>query len=109
MTDRRIVREGILDAMYLEETDGGPAFPLPVLKFDSAEEAANWRKLSFWGMSLRDYFAGLALPALANDDRLEIKPGETWAMAIARNAYELAEAMVYIRRQSFLSRKESST
>ena len=61
--------------------DGNPAFPVPVLS----------EHPSFYGMSLRDYFAAMALqgicassPAIVNAE-------------IAREAYQLADAMLKAR------------
>lgn len=60
--------------------DGGPAFARP--------ETA--RSTPQTGMSLRDYFAGQALAAIAMSD-------STWA-AIAKCAYLAADAMLEARK-----------
>lgn len=76
--------------------DGGPAFPVPGLLSDD-----------FNGLSLRDYFAGKALPALVagpaaqnicdHDSRYD----ETnFAQVVAINAYEFADAMLRVRSGS---------
>ena len=68
--------------MTLPKTDGGPAFPVSVQPdFQYAEP----------GMSLRDWFAGLAMQArLSGLDmpRLDIRH------AIATDAYAIADAML---------------
>jgi len=62
---------------------GGPAFPV---------SAPNYTR---FGMTLRDYFASKALPALIT----EASSGESYnrfvlARALAAEAYELADAML---------------
>lgn len=65
--------------------DGGPAFPIPNLHHDE----------DFNGMTLRDYFAAKALPAViaqcAQDTR---RPNESPVAYFARTSYEMADAMV---------------
>ncbi|UNK39332.1 hypothetical protein MNR02_06405 [Shinella sp. H4-D48] len=70
--------------------DGGPAFPLAVQPdFQFAEN----------GMSLRDWFAGQAIPAIIErcgaDHRL---PHEHITDYFARKAYEVADAMLLARK-----------
>jgi len=51
-------------------------------------------------IDLRDYFAAAALPAAMRvweDSRP--KEGETWDQMVARNSYELADAMLKARDQ----------
>ena len=56
------------------------------------------------GMSLRDYFAAKALSTILaqydftffEDDKDE-KEGDTFALVVARNAYEMADAMLIAR------------
>lgn len=70
-------------------SDGGPAFP--------TEPNAHR------GMSLRDYFAGQALPAIiegTSKSAHDLKDQDAIAKllnAIARNAYDLADAMLAAR------------
>lgn len=73
--------------------DGGPAFPrqLPDIKvpIDEAVEVIN----RYAGMSLRDWFAGQALPwALAQRD-----VSSPWKQPAAWAAYEIADAMLAAR------------
>jgi hypothetical protein len=47
------------------------------------------------GMSLRDYFAAAALPANMAAYQYSIaKDGDTWDQLVARNCYEMADAML---------------
>ena len=59
--------------------DGGPAFPVPNLEYDP----------SFNGMTLRDYLAAKAMQNYMADD---CTPD-----AIAKAAYEMADAMLKAR------------
>jgi hypothetical protein len=55
--------------------DGGPAFPNAQRLWDS--DAQSWAVHSIGGMSLRDWFAGMALPSLCKamleDSKAELK------------------------------------
>ena len=77
-----------------EKNDGGPAFPLQVEDRDQHEG-------SQYGMSLRDYFAGQVIGSLvhacAADTR---KEGMSYEEHIARNAYEIADAMLNEREKT---------
>jgi hypothetical protein len=72
----------------MKKHDGGPAFPS-----DGAADA-----VSYWGMSLRDYFAGQALHAGADavcDELSEPgRDGIAHAERHARAAYLIADAML---------------
>lgn len=51
------------------------------------------------GMTLRDYFAGQALPSVITALQYsEPKGGETWHQMIAREAYSAADAMIEARK-----------
>jgi len=72
--------------------DGGPAFPV-------GEETTGF------GMTLRDYFAAKALPAIYRVFCDEVHSfvatvPKDWEMSIARNAYKLADAMLKAREAS---------
>lgn len=60
--------------------DGGPAFPI---------------YLVFPGMTLRDCFASAAMQGITIADKAEIKTAEE----IAKDAYEIADAMIAERRK----------
>lgn len=63
--------------------DGGQAFPQPLIRqlFQSGENG---------GMTLRDWFAGMALHSvLASDSKVEDAP-----MVCAQEAYRIADAML---------------
>lgn len=70
--------------------DGGPAFPVNYAY--RPKEGAYGD-----GMSLRDWFAGQAMQGLLASDRKFGKPSETLGEAVARNAYEFADAMIAAR------------
>jgi hypothetical protein len=75
--------------------DGGPAFPITVpVEFQYAYD----------GMSLRDWFAGQALPAViaatsAGQHHLQVEPEQTAERALADAAYKLADAMLAARQK----------
>ena len=68
--------------------DGGPAFPSSIQRRD--EQGKLVGLTCHPGLSLRDYFAGQALAAMA--DPLTQTP-----LGLARNCYEIAEAMIEVR------------
>ena len=68
--------------------DGGPAFPHAQRLWDN--DAQSWAVHSVGGMTLRDWFAGQALP------RATIGAGGS-APAIAARAYFIADAMLAAR------------
>jgi hypothetical protein len=74
----------------MTKDDGGLAFPIAVQPDF---------KLANSGMTLRDYFAAKVLPALititsAGQHSCIRKEDETFHQAFAREAYELADAMI---------------
>jgi hypothetical protein len=75
--------------------DGGPAYPAVVpVEFQYAYD----------GMSLRDWFAGQALPAViaatsAGQHQPHVEPGQTQEQAMAVDAYALADAMLAARQK----------
>lgn len=77
-------------------TDGGPAFPQPMIQHDVhgpifPESIAT----GTGGMTLRDYFAGHALAAIVSRPLLR---GEILDCAtIAQGAYDYADAMLAAR------------
>jgi hypothetical protein len=71
-----------------DKISGNPsAFPLPRFAND------NGRR----GMTLRDWFAGQAMVAIASSDLRE--PGKYDGAIFARNAYEIADAMLKERKK----------
>jgi len=64
----------------------------------------NPHRTDMTGMTLRDYFAATALNAILSqydftffeDDKRE-KEGDTFALVVAKNAYEMADAMLKAR------------
>ena len=76
---------------------GGPAFPHPPLRFDSREEAEEWRKYLV-GMSLRDWFAGMALSGMTRIDGRGFFPKDT-AHDISGWCFQIADAMLKEREK----------
>lgn len=72
-------------------SNGGPAFPVPeVVSANQAQTA------QFAGMTLRDYFAAAALPAIIARVPAGTmpKPGKSIQDDVAEAAYAQADAMV---------------
>lgn len=73
------------------EKDGGPAFPFPVLHGNSSPT----------GMSLRDYFAAMAMQGMvANGDwvtRMSRQHGKSPDVCVSGAAYEVVDAMLAAR------------
>jgi len=69
----------------MEKETGGAAFPLP----HGAETIAGAE-----GMTLRDYFAAQAVEGICTNSAL----GNWSAKIIAREAYEIADAMMEARK-----------
>jgi len=65
--------------------DGGPAYPIPNLESDA----------DFNGMSLRDWFAGQALPAMVAKAK-----GPTATKNSAHKAYAIADEMIKARKEN---------
>ena len=83
-----------------KKDDGGPAFPRKRVSWrDCNGEAVDRREYSYWeGMSLRDWFAGMALQGMYASDT------ENWNNDInftvrAENAYKAAEAMLAMLKE----------
>lgn len=79
------------------QVNGGPAFPF-VVKFDvgSYDPIAGYQltdreaaQYSFSGMTLRDWFAGQALPSM-----VDAADGPTTCADVAAQAYRMADAML---------------
>ena len=71
--------------------DGGPAFPNPALANESFQPYCDMS-----GMTKREWFAGQALPAVYEScvETRSSKEGETWCQMVARESYEMADAMI---------------
>lgn len=82
----------------MSKNDGGPAFPQHDLK-DSGD-GGEWEHVITGGMTLRDYFAAHALslfceePLLTSFRELGEKRGLTLPQAVAKAAYNYADAML---------------
>lgn len=87
----------------MSKPDGGPAFPSlqEISQFDEAKARYVAVYLPFGGMSLRDWFAGMALGALVadmerwNGDRRRHDPMPV--SVVAESAYQVADAMIAAR------------
>lgn len=80
--------------------DGGPAFPHVAKLVRWHENGHTKEQITEGGMSLRDWFAGMALQGtLANSDATyALVPGtEGFAAAISKAAYALSDAMLAVR------------
>ena len=72
----------------MKKNDGGPAFPTGIV----------YTKPHMPGMSLRDWFAGMALQGFCANADLHGKEQGTWiGDATARDAYSYADAMLQER------------
>jgi hypothetical protein len=74
--------------------DSGPAFPFVVDHGDKVQ--------AFFGMSMRDWFAGQALNAcydrVVRTCAVEGWP-ENWRYSVAQEAYQMADAMLKAREE----------
>lgn len=70
-----------------EDIDGGPAFPSVVTDTDGG-------KVNLWGMSLRDWLAGMALQGI-------LASGEVGGLAhdVAAVSYKYADAVIEARKK----------
>jgi hypothetical protein len=73
-----------------KKRDGGPAFPRTIRIPDGDE----WETVSVDGMTLRDWFAGMALPAAIREAGRERSIGD-----VVDFAYRIANAMIEEREQ----------
>lgn len=85
--------------------NGGPAFPVDDLQIAGiGPSSLNVGGAPAWaGMSLRDWFAGLALQGmLANTDAEDERAHRTGSLApvVAENAYQFADAMIAERNRT---------
>lgn len=84
-----------------DSKDGGSAFPLQEQMQPACEGGNAWLSPGQPGMSLRDYFAGQALPQAILHERemrtARISPGDFKYDEIARAAYVMADAMIEAR------------
>lgn len=83
-----------------EMKDGGPAFPVVLDQWDYGHEKIMPKQIAP-GLSLRDYFAAVALPVVATgahnigEDFLASRNYSTAAF----DAYKMADAMLKAREQ----------
>jgi hypothetical protein len=72
----------------MSNDNGGPAFPMPPGPEPRVNETTHFNE----GMSLRDWFAGMAIDVVAKDYFREVE-GYNFAH-IARNCYAFADNMI---------------
>jgi len=71
-----------------------PAFPRQLIQVDNREDFDESELCPQSGMTLRDYFAAKALPAIINEPSMASDFGRDF---IARQAYLMADAMLKAR------------
>ena len=82
--------------------DGGPAFPIPAA-FGSIDEAAHYPE---FGMSLRDWFAGMALVGnLANPSYT--RTSDKFMKTYAVKSYAYADMMLEVRAELTIKEKKN--
>jgi hypothetical protein len=69
---------------------GGPAFPV-------FPETGGGHAAAFQGMTLRDYFAALAMQAMMRNQKTRVEAGDVSSLAV--NAYDIADAMLEARKE----------
>ena len=74
-----------------EINDGGPAFPVQELHHDGSPYFLST------GMTLRDYFAALAMQAMMRNQKTRVEAGDVSSLAV--NAYDIADAMLEARKE----------
>lgn len=91
------------DDVMDDEKDGGPAFSFPFMEEDSAHGPGGWT--AHTGMSLRDYFAAVALTGLLSNEfavseiqKAARQTGDTYPEYAAHIAYNVADAMLEARK-----------
>lgn len=85
-----------------ETKNGGPAFPCEVMPGGPDDNFhQNGISTAFqYGMTLRDYFAAKALPAVCADyfeSAQKVGFDEGWMAGVAMDAYAMADAMLKAR------------
>ena len=80
-----------------EKDDGGPAFPL---SWEGKEEKTKkiWQ-MSNQGMSLRDWFAGMAIMGKVPEHAPHNAGGDVLIEQLSEQAYRLADAMIEEREK----------
>jgi hypothetical protein len=69
---------------------GGPAFPV-------FPETGGGHAAAFQGMTLRDYFAALAMQAMMRNQKTSVEAGDVSYLAV--DAYDVADAMLEARKE----------
>ena len=87
--------------------DGGPAFPFTGMKIGYNDEKPKW----VTGMSLRDWFAGMALTSLDHGEIGKMAAGRKMKAVdvMAGLAYEFADAMLKERKNERSNQTDAKT
>ena len=80
-----------------EVDDGGPAFPFPGIPTDGTD--IPWMMPPFPGMSLRDWFAGMAMQGVIADSGWEPIVRSDGITPVSEVAYAIADAMLAARKE----------
>ena len=82
--------------------DGGPAFPQIITEYDEDTHEYTRNVHSVGGMSLRDWFAGMALPGIlaSRDEHGRNGFCEMSAERVAKEAGMIADAMIAERENT---------
>lgn len=78
--------------------DGGPASPTVPLNFGYSPETSGAGTGSGPGMSLRDWFAGLAMQGICARSFPDKEWEQPFCEYVAKSAYEIADEMVKARK-----------
>ena len=85
----------------MSANNGGPAFPQPILDTKGKSGIVASEELDFGGMTLRDYFAAKALPAIVStyvEANGRCIGTDHFPRNCAIHAYNLADAMLKARK-----------
>ena len=78
-----------------EIKDGGPAFPATI----EMPDGNFYKTITFPGMSLRDWFAGMAMEGFLAAPDIIKEAGMTFEESISKWSYQYADAMLRARAQ----------
>jgi len=78
----------------MNKNDGGPAYPHEKVTNRTGPVITKWK--NYPGMSLRDWFAGMALQGMMSDSRFR---EELKAIGVAKYSYTIADDMLQEREK----------
>lgn len=89
------------------KNDGGPAFPIGQPRFFDGKRGMLQEQSTLYGISIRDYFAGIALqgflasPVANANGQIKIRVNnETLSLSYESAAYAVADAMLLERNKN---------